>query len=103
MRRVCAVAALVGLVALGGCATARKTAWHPTVVATVSPSPTPPPAAITAPADGASDVLTAAEVMLSGATADTAVTLTDATGATVPGALRPDRSAWVPATELKYG
>src|SRR5436305_12019987 len=86
MRAVCGVIAIGGLVVVGGCA-ARPAAWRGAGPASpsASASSTPAPAVlVTAPADGATGVPTAAEVELSGASAPTSVTLTDATGA--PGA-----------------
>src|SRR5947207_14996731 len=83
VRAVCGVIAVGGLIVVGGCA-ARPAAWHGAGPASPSVSPSPAPVAmITAPVDGATDVPTAAEVALSGASATTSVTLTDATGAAV--------------------
>ncbi len=63
-------------------------------------SSTPPAAVISAPTDGAANVNTATELRLSGTGGS--VTLTDAAGVPVDGALRADGSAWVPAAQLKY-
>ncbi len=102
VRALSLVVALGGAVVAGGCG-ARPAAWHGAGSAPPSASPSPAPVAvITAPADGATEVSTATELALSGATASTPVTLTDASGAPVAGALRPDRSSWVPAAQLTY-
>jgi len=58
-------------------------------------------AKVTGPANGATDVPTSAEIAFTAAGTST-VTLTDAAGATVAGAMRPDGSSWVPAEQLKY-
>jgi lipoprotein-anchoring transpeptidase ErfK/SrfK len=60
--------------------------------------------AITTPANGAKDVPTATEIAFAGADRGAAtVALTDATGAPVAGTMRADRTAWIPAEQLKYG
>jgi lipoprotein-anchoring transpeptidase ErfK/SrfK len=58
---------------------------------------------ITTPADGATDVPTSTEIALANAKPGAAVTITDASGATVAGTMRPDGQTWLPATQLKYG
>jgi lipoprotein-anchoring transpeptidase ErfK/SrfK len=62
-----------------------------------------PTAAISFPAAGAVDVPTSAEVAFHTENArSTTVSLTDASGATVEGAIRPDGSSWLPNAQLKY-
>jgi lipoprotein-anchoring transpeptidase ErfK/SrfK len=91
---------LGGLVALTGCAAAGAD-WHAPDGSVPGSAPT---ASISAPADGASNVPTSSEITVTGpAAASASVVLTDSTGTTVPGAMRPDGSAWLPATQLRYG
>ena len=65
---------------------------------------TPPvEVAVTAPAEGATDVPTSAEIAYTVNNADSStVELTDAAGAKVDGALRADKSSWVPAAQLRW-
>jgi lipoprotein-anchoring transpeptidase ErfK/SrfK len=63
----------------------------------------PPKVTIVAPVDGAQDVVTSTELefTLQGtSTAD--VTLADANGNTIAGAMREDGSSWLPDKQLKY-
>ncbi len=94
-----ALAAVAMLAGLAGCGTAGAT-WH--APGDRVSSGTPAGATIAAPTDGTTDVPTSAEIALTGAAADTTITLSDASGATVEGGLRADGSAWLPATQLKY-
>jgi lipoprotein-anchoring transpeptidase ErfK/SrfK len=55
---------------------------------------------IAAPVNGATSVSTAGEIVVHGREAS--VTLTDAGGSAVGGAMRADGSAWVPDTQLRY-
>ncbi len=95
-------ATLAGLVVLTGCSTAAQAVWRepggqPAAVGQAM-------AAIIAPVDGATSVPTASEIALSTSHSTSAsVTLTDSQGHPVDGSLRPDGSAWVPATQLRYG
>lgn len=108
-RALAALAVLAGFAALTGCAKASATTWQsagssPSARPSASASAAAPVASITAPLNGASNVPAATELALSTTDpASTSVTLTDPSGATVPGAVRPDGSAWVPASPLKYG
>jgi lipoprotein-anchoring transpeptidase ErfK/SrfK len=92
---------LGGLAVLTGCGSTGAANWHAPGDRVTTGGPAT--MAIAAPADGASDVPTSVEIGLTGAAADTTVTLADATGTAVEGALRPDRSAWLPAAQLTYG
>jgi lipoprotein-anchoring transpeptidase ErfK/SrfK len=104
-RRFGAVVALAGLLALAGCGGSGKSS-HGVAGGTPAPTASAPPtptAAISSPADGASDVPTATEVTFTAQNArSTTVTLTDTAGAAVEGAMRPDGSSWLPNTQLKY-
>src|SRR5438309_11910920 len=96
VRTLAALAALGGLAALTGGSSANASTWQGpgTRPSTQSSSAL----AITAPANGATAVPTATEITFTGAAPGAAtVTLADATGAPVAGAMRPDGSAWVPA------
>jgi len=97
-RVLAAIAALGAGALLTGCSAASATTWQ---AAGSTPGKQGP--SISAPADGATDVPAAAEVVLTGADASAKVALADAGGTPVPGALRPDSSSWVPAQPLKYG
>jgi lipoprotein-anchoring transpeptidase ErfK/SrfK len=99
-RAVFAIAALGGLALLTGCGAANGANWQ--AAGTAPGQKTPPAAAITAPASGATDVSTATELSLSGTDPKSTVTLTDAAGTAVPGALRADGSTWVPGAQLKW-
>lgn len=99
-RVLSAIAALGGAALLTGCSAAAATTWQG---AGTTPGQKAPVVTISAPADGATDVPAAAEVVLAKADASTKVVLADASGTPVAGALRPDNSAWVPAQPLKYG
>jgi lipoprotein-anchoring transpeptidase ErfK/SrfK len=99
-RAVFAIAALGGLAVLTGCGATGGGSWQ--AAGTQPGQKTPPAPAITAPADGATNVLTAAELTLAGTTAQSTVTLAAADGTAVPGALRVDGSTWVPGTQLKW-
>jgi lipoprotein-anchoring transpeptidase ErfK/SrfK len=99
-RIVAGLATLAGAVLLTGCATAGAT-WHSSD-GTV-PGDQPVTAAVIAPGDGAVDVPTASELVLDATGAAPAtVTLADAAGNAVPGAMRADGTAWVPSAQLKY-
>jgi lipoprotein-anchoring transpeptidase ErfK/SrfK len=99
-RVLCAIAAVGGAALLTGCSGTTAT-WQPAGTTPGQKQPAGP--TISAPANGATDVPAAAEVVLAGADASTKVVLADASGTQVQGALRPDRSSWVPAEPLKYG
>jgi lipoprotein-anchoring transpeptidase ErfK/SrfK len=75
----------------------------PAAAAPAKNEPAAPPV-ITGPADGSTNVSTATELSLTGGRADSAaaITLTDASGATVPGTMRADGSSWIPSAQLKY-
>ncbi|WP_246001816.1 L,D-transpeptidase [Allorhizocola rhizosphaerae] len=61
-------------------------------------------AAITSPADGAADVIAAAEIVYTSSEAtDTKFELTDSAGKAVPGKMHPDGKGWMPDKMLAYG
>src|SRR5437016_1804794 len=102
VRPLAVLAALGGLVILSGCTSAAAASWQD--AGTKPPASATSPVSVTAPADSAKDVSTATEIAFTAPKGGAAtVTLTDAAGATVPGALRADGSAWVPAKQLSYG
>lgn len=84
------------------------TACEPTSTAQPGPGESgppdePPTIQLAGPADGATDVSTAAELAFTVAgTQNVAVTLTSAAGEKVEGAMRADNSSWVPAAQLAY-
>jgi lipoprotein-anchoring transpeptidase ErfK/SrfK len=88
------------LLLLGACS--GKPAWRGPGDTGSKPGKAPAGPTVTAPTAGATDVPTSAEIVLAGANPSTTVALTEAAGAPVDGAMRPDSSAWVPATQLKY-
>ncbi|MFD0581732.1 L,D-transpeptidase [Dactylosporangium darangshiense] len=110
-RALATIAALTGVVVLAaGCngSDEVKSKWNGSDGGAGGPSASAsadlPKAAFAAPADGAGNVSTATELSLQGGPgANAQVTLTDASGATVAGALRADGTSWVPSTQLKYG
>ncbi|GIJ67458.1 L,D-transpeptidase [Virgisporangium ochraceum] len=100
-RTVIAVAALVGaLGAMTACGS--KPAWRNADGSPAAPDTKEVAATVAAPANGATDVSTATEIGLANARPGATVTITDAAGATVPGAMRADGQTWIPATQLKY-
>ncbi|MER7005081.1 Ig-like domain-containing protein [Dactylosporangium sp. NPDC000555] len=109
-RALATIAALTGVAVLAaGCSNDEvKPKWTGTDASGGGPSASAsaelPKAAFAAPTDGASDVSTATELSLQATPgANAQVSLTDASGATVAGGLRPDGTTWVPAAQLKYG
>jgi lipoprotein-anchoring transpeptidase ErfK/SrfK len=108
-RALGAIAALGGMILLGGlsaCGTADAATWHGkgSTGATTTDKAAAAAATITAPANGATNVSTAVELALAGTDTKAAdVTVTDASGAKVDGAVRADGTTWVPATQLQYG
>ncbi len=100
-RAMSVAVALGGLAFLTGCSAASAATWQAPGTRPGQKAPAGP--SITAPADGAKDVPAAAELVLAGADPKTPVTLTAADGTAVAGALRPDNSTWVPATQLTWG
>lgn len=93
--------ALAGMLALAGCG-AGGASWR--TPGSSADKGNQPKVTINGPTDGAGDVPAAVEITYSISNAsDASVTLTDASGAKVAGALRPDHSSWVPDTQLKYG
>jgi lipoprotein-anchoring transpeptidase ErfK/SrfK len=99
-RVLAAAAALGGAALLTGCSGTSAT-WQAPGAEPVRKAPAGP--SISAPADGATGVPAAAEIVLAGADPQTTVTLADSAGTRVDGALRPDSSSWVPAAPLKWG
>jgi len=66
-------------------------------------TPDPPKVNLTSPTDGSTDVSTAAELVFSvEGTQDVEVTMADAGGATVKGAMRDDGSSWIPNEQLEW-
>jgi len=108
-RALTMIAALTSVVALAACSSAGdKPKWTGADSSAGGPSASAsaelPKATFAAPTDGATNVTTATELSLqAGPGANATVTLTDAAGGTVTGALRPDGVTWIPATQLKYG
>jgi lipoprotein-anchoring transpeptidase ErfK/SrfK len=103
-RTLMATVALVGgLAALSACG--GPASWHGAGDTAGSGGGTGKEAAvaISAPANGATDVPTSTEITLTAAKAGSTVTITDASGAEVAGSMRPDGQTWLPATQLKYG
>lgn len=101
VRALASITVLCGLVGLTACGTAGAATWHAADGSVPASGDT---VSITAPADGATNVATAVELTLTGPNAASAnVVLTDAAGTTVPGAMRADGSAWLPAAQLTYG
>ena len=100
-RLLSALVAIGGAALLTGCSAASAGTWQAAGTKPGQHAPAGP--RITAPADGATAVPAAAEVVLAAADPKTTVTLADASGTAVPGELRADRSSWVPAQPLKYG
>jgi lipoprotein-anchoring transpeptidase ErfK/SrfK len=99
-RALITVTVLGGLAVLTGCTTEGKPAWHAPGDKVTTDGPAGP--AVASPADGATNVPTSVELSLTGAAADTSVTLVDGSGTKVDGAFRPDGSTWLPAAQLKY-
>jgi len=100
VRALATITVLGGLAVLTACGSSGPATWHAPGSQATTGAPGAP--VITAPADGSTNVPTSAEIALTGAAATTTITLTDSTGAAVEGKLRPDRSTWLPATQLKY-
>jgi len=99
LRALAVVATLGGLAFLAACGKPGASWQVPGAPGAAAATPV----SITAPTDGATNVSTAGEVVFSGAGgAPAEVTLTDAAGTAVPGGMRPDGAAWLPATQLKW-
>ncbi|HEV7963125.1 MAG TPA: Ig-like domain-containing protein [Actinoplanes sp.] len=100
--------ALAGLLALAACGGSGKSSHGakgrtPASSSASASTPPTPTATVGFPADGAAGVPTSAEVAFTTENArSTTVSLTDAAGATVEGAMRPDGSSWIPSAQLKY-
>lgn len=111
VRNVTAPLALVGALALAACSSSASAKW----VGDNGPSGAPlsPGAsatatgqaagnAITAPANGATDVSAGTEIDFKGDPSTTKVTLADAAGNSVAGGPGYDAASWVPAKQLAY-
>jgi lipoprotein-anchoring transpeptidase ErfK/SrfK len=99
---VATVALVGGLAALSACG--GPASWHGAgdTAGSGGGSGKEAAVAIASPADGAADVPTSTEIGLANARPGSTVTITDASGATVAGTMRPDGQTWLPATQLKY-
>jgi lipoprotein-anchoring transpeptidase ErfK/SrfK len=94
------IAMLGGLAVLAGCNASGGASWKPSGAQAATKAAD---FSVSTPADGATKVPTATEIALTGADAAAAtVTLADAKGATVQGAMRAEGTAWVPTTQLAY-
>ncbi|GGM66808.1 Ig-like domain-containing protein [Dactylosporangium sucinum] len=107
-RALATIAALTSVIALSACSSDEKPKWTGNDGGAGGPSASAsaelPQATFAAPADGATNISTAAELALQTSPgANATVTLTDASGGTVQGGFRTDGATWVPATQLKYG
>jgi lipoprotein-anchoring transpeptidase ErfK/SrfK len=102
-RRIATGITVGALLLVGGCGGEQPT-WYGANGQPAAEAPPPPPVniTVTAPADGAADVAPATEIAYTTDAASTTVELTDATGAAIPGALRSDKSTWVPGQMLKW-
>jgi lipoprotein-anchoring transpeptidase ErfK/SrfK len=107
VRRVAVVLAVVAALGLAGCSGGGKpeASWQGGDGAGQSAPPESTAIAkITTPADGATNVPAAAEIVFSTEqAASSKFELKDADGNLVKGSLREDRSSWVPAKALQYG
>jgi len=107
VRRVAVVLAVVAALGLAGCSGGGKpeASWQGGDGAGQSAPPESTAIAkITTPADGATNVPAAAEIVFSAEqAASSKFELKDADGNLVKGSLREDRSSWVPAKALQYG
>ncbi|WP_239088183.1 L,D-transpeptidase [Planosporangium mesophilum] len=105
-RSVGAMVALAGLMVLAACGGSDKASngkGRTSTPRSTASAPPPPVAAVSFPADGAADVPTSAEIAFTTENARSSmVTLTDAAGAPVDGAMRSDGSSWIPNAQLKY-
>ncbi|GAA0913435.1 L,D-transpeptidase [Virgisporangium aurantiacum] len=70
---------------------------------TETPAEAPVNVAVTAPAEGATNVPAATEIAYTTDGATSTVELTDAAGNKIDGALRADKSSWVPGKMLTWG
>ncbi len=102
VRPLAALTALGGLAVLTGCTSAAAATWQG--AGSKPPTSVTAPLVVTSPADAATNVPTATEIVFTApkGAAPTAA-LADASGGTVPGAMRPDLSSWLPAQQLKWG
>lgn len=88
---------VVGLAFASACT--KDPSWN-----TPGETPDPPKVTIVSPEDGATNVITAAELQFTLEGTQTAqVTLTDGGGNAITGAMRPDGSSWLPDRQLAYG
>jgi lipoprotein-anchoring transpeptidase ErfK/SrfK len=89
---------VVAALLIGAAACSSEATWN-----APGETPDPPKVTMVGPLDGATDVPTAAELEFTLEGTQTAeVSLTDAGGATVTGAMREDGSSWVPDTQLAW-
>jgi lipoprotein-anchoring transpeptidase ErfK/SrfK len=103
IRAAAATLAVALLVLMAGCG-GGKARWYG-ADGKPAAEPSKPPAvqiAVTTPTDGATNVPTAVEIAYTSDGASNTVELADASGAKIEGALRPDKSAWVPSQQLKW-
>jgi lipoprotein-anchoring transpeptidase ErfK/SrfK len=102
-RALATVVLIGGLAALTGCGAGSGSAWKDPGGSGAGSGGERTRVSISAPADGATEVPTSTEIALAN-TGDSpaTVTFTDASGASVPGALTADGAAWQPEAQLKY-
>lgn len=113
LRSAARLVAVVGVLALAACSSSPNAHWVGAGSPSGSPNPggsgaastAPSPVAsvqITSPADGATDVPAGTQIAYAATGAQTTVTVTDATGATINGGPGYDPSTWVPTKALTY-
>lgn len=104
MRRVVtAVVICLAMLSTAACSSTAK--WlNPGETEPAGDTAEPPKVSLTGLADGATDVPTSTEISYTvTGTRDATVSLVEDGGKTVDGALRADRSSWVPTDQLDYG
>ncbi len=102
VRPLAALAALGGLAVFAAGCTSATASWQD--AGSKPPASVTAPLTITSPADAATKVPTSTEIAFTVAKGggSAKVTLSDAGGGTVAGAMRADGSSWVPTEQLKY-
>ena len=93
-----ALVAVVVAIAMGTAACSPGAKWN-----APGETPDPPKVNLTTPADGSTDVPTSAELVFTvEGTQDIEVSMADAGGHSVAGAMREDRSSWIPDAQLEW-